>query len=108
MKQLLILAAVVVAFSSVSEAAVKPVKFWVRGDCTTCKTRIEKTANAIPGASGAVWNVKTKMLAVNIDPTKTSQPVIEKSLAKVGHATKSEKADQKAYDALPACCRETK
>lgn len=88
-----------------ADAATKNLKFWVRGECGMCKSRIEKTVNTLPGASGAQWDQKTKMLTVSIDPAKIDQASIEKDVAKVGHATKNFAADQKAYDALPPCCK---
>ena len=88
-----------------ADASAKNLKFWVRGECGMCKTRIEKIVNGIPGTSGADWNQKTKMLSVTIDKAKTNKAVIEKAVAKAGHATTSVKADQKAYDALPGCCK---
>jgi periplasmic mercuric ion binding protein len=88
-----------------ADACAKNLKFWVRGECSMCKTRIEKTVGNIPGTSGAQWDQKTKMLTVSIDEKKTNQASIEKAVAKAGHATASVKADQKAYDALPDCCK---
>lgn len=88
-----------------ADAATKNLKFWVRGECGMCKARIEKIVRALPGTSGAQWNQRTKMLSVTIDESKTNQAVIEKAVAKAGHATTTVKADQKAYDALPVCCK---
>ena len=104
MKMTIAIIALLLSMATV-DAATKNLKFWVRGECGTCKSRIEKTVNALPGTSGVQWDQKTKMLSVTIDDVKTNQASIEKAVAKAGHATKTVKADQKAYDALPACCK---
>jgi periplasmic mercuric ion binding protein len=81
----------------------KTESFKVSGKCEMCKTRIEKTAKA-EGASSAVWDMKTTLLTVTYDPSKTSKDALSKKLASVGHDTEKYKADDKVYNALPACC----
>lgn len=78
--------------------------FKVWGKCEMCKARIEKTAIA-SGATTAEWNVKTKILTVNFDPAKTSVEYLSDKLAKSGHDTENNKAKDKAYNALPDCCK---
>ncbi|MFA5818059.1 MAG: cation transporter [Bacteroidales bacterium] len=77
-------------------------KVW--GKCEMCKGRIEKTAIA-RGATTADWNVKTKLLTVNFDPTKTDVGYLSNKLAKAGYDTENYKAKDKAYNALPDCCK---
>ena len=77
--------------------------FKVSGKCDMCKTRIEKTVKA-EGATSAAWDAKTNMLTVTYDPSKTNKDALSKKLASVGHDTEKYKADDKVYDALPACC----
>ncbi|AZQ44954.1 heavy-metal-associated domain-containing protein [Nonlabens ponticola] len=76
----------------------------VNGKCGMCKARIEKTVADLPGVLDASWDVKTKQLVVNHDATMTNKAAISKELAAVGHDTKSNKASDATYDALPACC----
>jgi mercuric ion binding protein len=78
--------------------------FKVWGNCGMCKDRIEKTVKA-EGATSAAWDLKTKMLTVTFDPSKTSVDAFDKKLASVGHDTEKYKADDKVYDALPSCCK---
>ena len=78
--------------------------FKVWGNCDLCKARIEKTVKT-EGATSADWNVKTKMLTVTFDPAKTSVDAFGKKLVAVGHDTEKFKADDKAYNALPGCCK---
>jgi copper chaperone CopZ len=82
----------------------KTESFKVWGNCGMCKDRIEKAVKS-EGATSAAWDLKTKMLTVTFDPAKTSMEVLGKKLAAVGHDTEKFKADDKIYDALPACCK---
>ena len=77
-------------------------KVW--GKCEMCKTRIEKLAMD-NGATTADWNIKTKMLTVNFNPARTSLENISSKLAKAGHDTGINSARDKAYNALPDCCK---
>src|SRR5450759_1335517 len=77
-------------------------KVW--GKCEMCKSRIEKIAMA-NGATTADWNIKTKFLTVNFDPSRTNLDYISEKLAKAGHDTGINSAKDKAYNALPDCCK---
>jgi periplasmic mercuric ion binding protein len=77
--------------------------FKVYGECNMCKDRIEKTVKT-EGATNASWDVKTKMLSVTIDPSKTSVDALSKKLASVGHDTEKYKAPDNVYAKLPGCC----
>jgi len=77
-------------------------KVW--GACGMCEARIEKNAKEI-GATSAEWNVETKMLTVTFSTEKTNVDAISKKMAEVGHDTRKYTADDKVYNALPACCK---
>ncbi|WP_294079970.1 efflux RND transporter periplasmic adaptor subunit [Proteiniphilum sp. UBA5384] len=77
----------------------------VQGLCEMCKDRIEKTAMSVKGVSSASWDGTTKQLHLNFDPQQTDLDKISQAVAKAGHDTDKHKADQKVYDALPACCK---
>jgi hypothetical protein len=81
----------------------KTESFKVSGKCEMCKTRIEKTVKT-EGATKASWDAKTSMLTVTYDPGKTSKDAMSRKLALVGHDTEKFKAEDKVYNALPACC----
>ena len=78
--------------------------FKVWGNCDLCKARIEKAVK-VEGVTNADWSTKTKLLTVTFDPSKTSKDALSKKLALVGHDTEKYKADDKAYNALDACCK---
>jgi periplasmic mercuric ion binding protein len=81
----------------------KTESFKVWGACEMCKDRIEKTVKA-EGATNASWDVKTKMVTLTYNPSKTNVDALSKKLASVGHDTEKYKADDKVYEALPGCC----
>ncbi len=86
-----------------TDQATKTESLKVWGKCDMCKTRIEKTAKA-EGASTAEWDIKTRMLTVTFDPSKTSKDALSKKLASVGHDTEKYKAPDDVYAKLPGCC----
>lgn len=77
-------------------------KVW--GKCEMCKSRIEKVALA-SGAESAEWDVKTKSLKVGYKPGATNLEYIGEKLAKAGHDNGLVSAKDKAYNALPECCK---
>lgn len=76
----------------------------VLGNCEMCKERIEKAAK-VTGVSKAVWSDETKLLTIVYDPSKVKNIEIQKKIAAAGHDTPKFKADNKAYNALPGCCK---
>lgn len=85
-------------------ASTKTETLQVSGNCDMCKARIEKAAK-LDGVSKAEWNTKSKILAVTFDPAKTNIDLIGKKVAAAGHDNSKVKADDKAYNALPGCCK---
>jgi copper chaperone CopZ len=83
----------------------KTEKIKVYGNCGQCKTRIEKAAKSVQGVSKATWIDADEMLTVTFDDTKTTVAKIEEAVAKAGHDTDNMKATDKAYNALPGCCK---
>src|SRR5665647_3208624 len=76
----------------------------VSGNCDLCKARIEKAAK-LDGVSKAEWDAKTSILSVSFDPAKTNMDLVAKKVAAAGHDNAKAKADEKAYSALPGCCK---
>ena len=78
-------------------------QFFVRGDCVSCKTRIEKAAKTA-GADSANWNPETQTVTLNFNPAKTSADAILKMIADVGHDNEKYTASDSVYKNLPDCC----
>lgn len=93
------------ASASPAEPASKHAMFGVRGVCDMCKKRIETAAKSVNGVLSAQWDKDKQMIHLQYDPSKTSVDAISLAIAKVGHDTDTHKADQAAYDRLPACCK---
>ncbi|MFW6257390.1 MAG: heavy-metal-associated domain-containing protein [Prolixibacteraceae bacterium] len=69
------------------------------------KERIEKAAKSVEGVKEAEWNAETMMLAVDFDESQTSLDEIEKAIAKTGHDTPNQKAEDEVYNKLPEECK---
>ena len=83
----------------------KTEKFEVKGNCGTCKERIEKAAKSIDSVTTADWNEETEILEVTFDNSKTDVNRIQMAVAKVGHDTEMHKASDEVYNDLPGCCK---
>jgi periplasmic mercuric ion binding protein len=85
-----------------AQTVTKEIKVW--GNCESCKKRIEYNAKA-KGVEKAVWDQSSQMLSLTYDSTKVKSDDIEKKIAMAGHDTQNLKADDNAYNKLPACCK---
>ena len=105
MKKLMLTFAVALAcVGSVTAKNVKP-SFTVNGACGSCTDRIEAAAKSVKGVSAAKWDLKTQKLALTYDNSKTSVEAVQKAIANVGHDAGNCHASDKAYNALPSCCK---
>lgn len=87
-----------------AQSTIKTSTVSVKGNCGECKERIENAAD-IKGVKNDVWNEDTKILTVTYDTKKVTLEQIEKAIAKAGHETVGQKSNEKAYNALPSCCK---
>ena len=78
-------------------------QFFVRGNCSSCKSRIEKAA-ASAGADSSSWDSNTQMVSLNFDPAKTSADLILKKIADVGHDNEKFTSTDETFKNLPGCC----
>lgn len=101
----LVMAAVIclVSFNLFAQAE-KTDSIKVYGNCGMCKNRIEK-ALKIEGVSSASWDADEQLLVVKYDPSKTSNDVIQKKVAAVGHDTEKYTAPDAVYNKLHGCCK---
>src|ERR1700741_2310303 len=79
------------------------VAFKVYGNCDICKNRIEKASKG-KGVTSAIWDVDTKMLSLDYNPSITSPEKVQERIADAGHDTQVKKAKDRIYDELPGCC----
>ena len=73
--------------------------------CGMCKTRIEKAMAYEKGVLSSSLDVDKAELTVKYKLAKTTPEKIRAAISKVGYDADDIKADPKAYDALPGCCK---
>ncbi|MCD1119065.1 TonB-dependent receptor domain-containing protein [Chryseobacterium turcicum] len=78
-------------------------EFFVKGNCESCKARIEKAAKSA-GANSAEWSAEKQMIVLDFDSSKTSADQILKKIAEVGHDNEKYKTTDDVYKKLPGCC----
>lgn len=105
MKTLIILITIIIFSIKIqAQSTVITSTISVKGNCGECKERIENAAD-IKGVKNDVWNEETKILTITYDTKKVTLEQIEKAVAKAGHETASQKANDAAYNKLPSCCK---
>ncbi|MFI5148215.1 MAG: TonB-dependent receptor domain-containing protein [Bacteroidia bacterium] len=77
--------------------------FRVYGNCEQCKHRIE-LALRVKGVRKASWNAENKILQVIYDTSRIKLWELHHLVAKKGHDTDLERADNTIYNKLPECC----
>jgi outer membrane receptor for ferrienterochelin and colicin len=78
-------------------------EFYVKGNCESCKARIEKAAKDA-GADSAEWSAEKQSVTLNFNAQKTSADKILRKIAEVGHDNEKYKAEDQTYQNLPSCC----
>ncbi|KFF22209.1 TonB-dependent receptor domain-containing protein [Chryseobacterium sp. JM1] len=78
-------------------------EFYVKGNCASCKARIEKAAKTA-GADSAEWSAEKQTVTLHFDPSKTSSDKVLKAIADAGHDNEKYKTTDAVYKNLPGCC----
>jgi periplasmic mercuric ion binding protein len=103
--KILVLTVIFLIATASAFAEKKTEKVDVKGNCESCKIRIEKAAKSVDGVSKAKWDQNTKVLELTYENAKTDLTKIETAIAKVGHDTPLVKSSDDMYKKLPACCK---
>jgi hypothetical protein len=85
------------------ESTVVEAKFKAFGNCTVCKSRIEK-ALKIKEVKFAKWDKTTKQVTLAYLPSAISIDSLQHRVAAVGHDTEKYRAPDNVYSELPGCC----
>ena len=80
--------------------------FKVWGNCGMCKKTIEHDLLFEKGVKKVSLDLDTKVVTVVYNSKKTDEEKIRIAITKIGYDADSLKADQKAFNKLPLCCRE--
>ena len=81
------------------------VKIKTSAICDMCKDRIEKGLAFEKGVKKADLDVKTKIVTITYNPSKTTPDDLRKAVSKLGYDADNLPADKAAYAKLPACCK---
>jgi copper chaperone CopZ len=73
--------------------------------CETCKKTLEHDLSFEKGVKKATLDLDTKILSVVYNSEKTNPDKIRKAITKTGYDADSLKADPKAFNRLPECCK---
>src|SRR6185503_1067821 len=91
------------AFSA--SAQLDTVKVMTSAICAECKERIEHDMSFEKGVKHSVLDLDTKVLTVVYNPKKTNPEKIRIAVTKTGYDADSLRADPKAFNKLPDCCK---
>lgn len=80
-------------------------KIKTSAECGMCKKTIEKELAYVKGVKKANLDVESKVVTVIYNPKKTSPEKIKAAIAKCGYDADDVKAEGKAYEKLPDCCK---
>lgn len=75
------------------------------GVCGTCKQKMEQNVPYFKGVTDFSYDEVTSKVSVAYNPNKTSADEIRKGISKLGYDADDVKADPKAREKLPACCK---
>ena len=87
-------------------AQVEKVKIKTSAICGMCKNAIESDLAFEKGVKSSEVDLDTKILTVTYNAKKTDADKIRERITKVGYHADSLQRDLKAYNALPACCKD--
>lgn len=73
--------------------------------CDMCKKTLEKDLSFEKGVSKSILNLDDNILTVIYNPEKTNVDKIRLAINKSGYDADSLKADPKAFNRLPDCCK---
>jgi periplasmic mercuric ion binding protein len=98
------LVALSLALATVATAQTKTETFKVSGNCSMCKSKIEKAAKEA-GAKTASWDADSKIITVSYKSSSTNTAKMQEQIALVGYDNAGAKATNEAYDKLHGCCK---
>ena len=73
--------------------------------CGNCCGTVTKAAKSVKGVTDVKADLENKKVTVTYNSKESLIGKSEKAIAKAGYQADDVKADPKAYDALPGCCK---
>ncbi len=100
---------IVFCFFSVSAFAQKEtIKIQTSASCfegPCCKERIEEEMQFTRGVTAVDLDIESAVLTITFKTKKTNSDKLRKVISSIGYHADDVKADKKAHDRLPSCCR---
>lgn len=99
--------AFILAGGTMAQAGSKPVELKMKSSvvCGQCKDRVEGGLAFEKGVKMVNVDLKSKEVTVKYNPAKTTPDQLRTALSKLGYDADGVKADAKAYEKLPSCCK---
>ena len=101
-----------VSFSAISQEAevkstkkIQKIEIQTSAQCTICKDQIEKDMAFEKGVKSVDLDLETKILTVEYRTDKIDPDKLREAVSKIGYDADDVKADLKAYEKLPECCK---
>lgn len=83
----------------------KEVKIKTSAICGMCKARIERNLAFEKGVKESTLDVKSKIVTIKYNPTKTDVAKLKANISKTGYDAEEVMADEAGYAKLPSCCK---
>ncbi|MDL2296454.1 heavy-metal-associated domain-containing protein [Bacteroidales bacterium OttesenSCG-928-B11] len=96
----------ITAFAQKSKS--ETVVIQTNGVCETCKKTFTENVPFFKGVTDFKYDVATAKMTVTYNPQKTTVAEIRQGVSKLGYNADDVKADPKAREKLPACCKTEK
>lgn len=74
-------------------------------ECEQCEERLEKGLNYTKGVVFAELDLETQNVTIKYSTKKTDVASLKKVINSLGYDADDQKADAKALEELPACCK---
>lgn len=88
-----------------AEEQLQKVVIKTTAQCEKCKARIEKAIKRLDGVAKVNLDVDSKELSITFNPLETNVLKLQKNVSNTGYDADSIKANPKAYNNLPECCK---
>jgi cation transport ATPase len=89
-----------------AQAKLDTVKIKTSAECDMCKTKIEKEVGLTKGVKRATLDLATRELTVIYNPSKTTVAKIKTVISNAGYDADEVKANNRAKNKLPDCCKD--
>lgn len=105
-KYMLTLLIVVIGFTAFAQKSkTETAVIQTNGVCEKCKDTFSANVPYFKGVTDFKYDVATAKMTVTYNPQKTTLAEIRQGISKLGYNADDVKADEKAREKLPACCK---